>query len=100
MMIEYKKKHYTYKDNHDFNDFMGTEIFRTLIKDIRQAKKEDNLKITVERDIEPVYLFGDPVGYQNNGEYLTVNDEQVFGIPPYAIHGLMQYVDRYVGLSI
>ena len=72
----------------------------SLIKDIRQAKKDNNLEITIERDIEPVYFYGEFEGYQNNGEYLTINGEQVIAMPPYAIYGLMRYVHKYVGLSV
>ena len=100
IMIEYKQKHYTYNYNHNFHDFMDTEIFKILIKDIRQAKKDNNLEITIERDIEPVYFYGEFEGYQNNGEYLTINGEQVIAMPPYAIYGLMRYVHKYVGLSV
>ena len=100
MMIEYKKEYYTYNHNYNFYDFMDTEIFRILIKDIRQAKKDNNLEITIERDIEPVYFYGEFEGYQNNGEYLTINGEQVIAMPPYAIYGLMRYVHKYVGLSV
>ena len=67
---------------------------------LRQAKKDNNLEITIKRDIEPVYFYGEFEGYQNNGEYLTINGEQVIAMPPYAIYGLMRYVHKYVGLSI
>lgn len=100
MMIEYKKKYYTYNHNYNFHDFMDTEIFRILIKDIRQARKDDNLEITIKRDVEPVYIFGKFEGYETNGECLIINGEEVIAMPSYAIYGLMKYIYRYVDSSI
>ena len=99
-LIRYKGIDYPYEFdyfNENFNNFMDTEIFRVLIKDIRDAKKKEKLCIEIKRDIEPCYAFGEFVGMHNNGTYLTVNNNEVDSIPEYAITGLMNYVDKYVG---
>ena len=93
--IIYKKKRYYY-DGDDFNIFMNSEIFRVLMKDIRTSK--DNLLISIDRDIEPVYVFSEYAGMRNNGTTLTINDNVVDGIPDYAINGLMNYVSKYAGV--
>ncbi len=92
----YKKKIYKY-DGDDFNTFMNSEIFQVLMKDIR-ASKDKSLSITIHRDIDPVYVFGEFVGMRNNGSTLIINDNLVEGIPDYAINGLMNYVSKYAGV--
>lgn len=93
--IEYKKKRYSYNHNNNFNDFMSTEIFRILIKDMRSSK--DNLSLIVKRDTEPYYsLFTGFVGFRHYGTYLTINGNEVIGVPDYAINGLLDYANRYI----
>lgn len=94
--VMYKKKIYKY-DGDDFSTFMNSEIFQVLMKDIR-ASKDKNLSITIHRDLDPIYIFGEIAGMRNNGTYLTINDNPVEGIPTYAIDGLMNYVSKYVGV--
>lgn len=95
--VVYKERTYYYNGN-DFDSFMNSEIFRILIKDIRTSKAKENLSITIDRDIDPIYVLGEFAGMRDNGTYLTINDNSVDGIPAYAIHGLMNYVSKYVGL--
>ena len=76
---------------------MSTKIFRILIKDIREARKKEDLCIEIEKDIEPCYFLGEFAGMRDNGTFLKVNGNSVDGIPDYAITGLMNYVEKYVG---
>lgn len=90
--IEYKDKIYTYNRNGNFNDFMNTDIFRVLIKELRK----DVCSFTIKRDIEPVYIFGKLAGMDDRGSTFIVNDELVDGIPDYAITGIVRYYDKYI----
>lgn len=96
--IEYKRVRYFYYFDKNFYNFMDTEIFHVLIKDIRDAKKKEKLCIEIKRDIEPCYALGEFAGMRNNGTTLTINDNVVEGIPAYAIDGLMNYVSKYAGI--
>ena len=96
-MIRYKGIDYLHEFDEDFNTFMNSEIFRILMKDIRESRKKEDLCIDVERNIQPRYIFGEFAGMEDNGTFLKVNGNPVDGIPNYAITGLMNYVDKYVG---
>lgn len=99
-LIRYKGIDYSYEFDYfdeDFNNFMNSEIFRILIKDIRESRKKEDLCIEVERNVKPCYIFGEFAGLEDNGTFLKVNGNPVDGIPDYAIIGLMNYVDKYVG---
>lgn len=95
--VLYKKKIYMY-DGDDFNTFMNSKIFQVLMKDIRASKDDKNLSITIHRDLDPIYIFGEFAGMRDNGTTLTINDNPVEGIPAYAIDGLMNYISKYAGV--
>ena len=97
-MIRYKGIDYLYEFDEDFNTFMNSEIFRILMKDIRESRKKEDLCIDVERNIQPRYIFGKFAVMEDNGTFLKVNGNPVDGIPDYAINGLMNYVSKYAGV--
>ena len=92
MSYEKQNKVYTYNHNDSFSDFMNTDIFRVLIKELRK----DACSFAVERDIEPVYIFGEFAGIDYRGSTFFINNELVDGIPDYAINGIVRYYNKYI----
>lgn len=78
--------------NNNFNNFMNTEIFRVLIKELRK----DACGFTIERDIEPIYLSGKFAGIDYRGSTFFINNELVDEIPDYAITGIVRYYNKYI----
>lgn len=68
--IIYRKQTYYYNYDWNFNNFMNTEIFRILIKELRK----DSCTFTINRDIEPVYILGEFAGMDDRGTTFIVND--------------------------
>lgn len=89
MLVEYKNGYYEYNDTDDFNDFMGTELFQVLIKDIRKTKN-----VCLKRNIEEYTVGGEPVLVQR-GMDLQV-DGIVMPLPVNVGEGIINYCEKYI----